>query len=247
MKLTRIVLSVVPCVCLAAAAQASVTTLDWQFENAGTLGSPLAPTPGGTLPGNSSPWTVASTTSNPSGGAPAATFSGASQHYYFGSIPGGDNGNAQGIYDVGGPSTTPARLTLTLGSTSSSPLDYTLTVLQYNTQGAFPSDGRLTFSISGAVASGANPAVVQTTLNGQWEQDTWTWSGLSVSGPQTLSITPTSPGFDLFFDEVQWTINGNLTAVPEPVYAQSLGVVGLLAICIGSWLRRKGAERRQAA
>ncbi len=233
MKLPQNIIGLVSCLSLALAGQAAmVTTLDWQFSVAG---NPSTPTPNGTV--NTSPLGVASTTSNPSGGAAAATFSGQTVGltYYFGQPPiQPDYGSAKGTYEMGG-----GQLALTLQSTAAASLNYTLTVIQF-TQGSFPLDGAMTFSVAGANYGG------RTTLDnsgsaGSWVQDSWSWSGVNIgAGTVSLVITPTTSGGDLWFDEVKFGITGDLVAaVPEPIYTQAMAAVGLLAMGICSWRRRK--------
>lgn len=233
---TRIVLSVMSGVCLAMSAQASVMTSDWLFSYGGTgdfVNGPFVETPEAFGTENTSPLGVASVTSHADA---TATFSGYAANQLTYNISEPDfpavEGHAQGTYYMVG-----GQLTLTMQNPSaSSPADYSLTVIQAVATVGGGLDGLLTLSVPNSTYAGRT--TLETASAQRWVKDTWTWSSVSFSGTPTLTITPTTPGGDILLDEVQWTV------VPEPIYAQGLAVAGMVALGIGSSLRRKWQKRR---
>jgi hypothetical protein len=73
-------------------------------------------------------------------------------------------------------------------------------------------------------------------MGGFWAADTYTWSQVSIlnDAAVSLDIIPGSgSGGAMLFDEVQFSINGDLIPIPEPgislIAATGLVVLGLVS------------------
>ena len=222
MRLNRTIISIVPCLSLAIAAQAATQTtnvLDWQFN---TGANPTAPT--------------AATTINPDGGSPTATIfdtsgNGTGINYSFAARTGA--GSPMGTWEIDF-----GQLLLTMDKSAVGPVSYTLQVFQFIDQSETFFPGDLELSPNGFHFVNSTVYVPQTTgMIGAWYEDTYAWDAVTLSPSIRLSISGDS-GFPILLDEVKLTIVGNLTAVPEPS-SGLIAAAGLLAFGLLSRLRRK--------
>jgi hypothetical protein len=229
MKLNKLgIISVVPCLLLALSGQTlAQTSNDWQFPSFGSG------------PANSVTNTP-TTAVDPFGGTPLAIVVGANNTYYFGAGSGGPNGvfgPPTGLWDVEGG----GQIQLTLDRTSASPVDFTVVITQFADRSFYP--GTVSFSVPGATFIGETVVVPQTgNMTGSWYADTYHWSQVDLAdNPITLDIGSSSSGVGLLVDDVQFSIVGTLTVVPEPGFSQ-LAAAGLLAFGMRYWSRRKAAR-----
>ena len=221
MKLSRVLLCMVPCLTLALTAEAVMsTTFNWGF---GSAGNPSV--------GTGSP--------NPSGAEGVIALSGTKNRYFFTRPTPGDYGtpsgmwsllnNSQNLADVG-------TMQLYVNRKASSLLDMTLSIKQFVDGGAF-FPGSMTFSLSGSTFDGR--VINETTGQGQWVTDTYHWSLQNFQTEAVgLTLSPTGSGAQLLVDSVMFIIDGDLVAVPEPAYTKGLAVAGLLAMAVFSLRRR---------
>jgi hypothetical protein len=212
----KLIVCFVPCLSLTFMAQAQSNVFDWTFSVAGNPASPNA-----------------ATTINPSGGTANASFIGNNNTYIFGNAPGGFAGTPTGLWDVQN-----GQVQLAINRTSVNPVDLTLVVTEFSDRSIYP--GTMSFSFPGAQFVSETVVVPQTgIMTGAWYAETFSWSQFNLGlNPITLDISPSPANGGLLLDEVQFTINGPLVAVPEPGYG-ALTAAGLLAFGIRSWLRRK--------
>jgi hypothetical protein len=159
--------------------------------------------------------------------------------YYFGAGSGGPNGvfgPPTGLWDVQGG----GQIHLTLDRTSASPVDFTVVITEFADRSFYP--GTISFSLPGVVHVGETVVVPQTgNMTGSWYAETYQWSQVNLGGNTiTLDITPdiSVPGAALLVDDVQFSITGNLTVVPEPGFS-GLAAAGLLAFAMRNWSQRK--------
>jgi hypothetical protein len=221
MRLSKTIISIVPCLSLVFAAQAQTTTniLDWQFS---TGSNPAAPSP--------------ATTVNPDGGAPQASIidtsgNGTGANYSFPARPGA--GSPMGTWEIDF-----GQLQLTMNRGAVGPVSYTLEVFQFvDSSGSF-FPGNLSLTPAGAQLVSSSVYVPQTSgMIGSWYDNTYSWSAVTLSPSIVLDISGAG-GNPILLDEVKLTIVGNLTAVPEP----SCGLIaaaGLVAFGLRSWPGRK--------
>ncbi len=210
----KAVLCLVLCLSFALAGQAQTTNvLDWQFN---TADNPAMPTP--------------DTTINPDGGNPEANFIGSSINYSFFPRPG--FGSPIGTWEIDF-----GQLLLNMDRSAVGPVSYTLQVFQFvDSIGLYP--GKLSFSIGAPDSFTSSVYVPQTgDMLGAWYENTYSWSAVNLNPTITLGITETD-GNPLLLDEVQLTIVGNLSLVPEPS-SGLIATIGLLAFGIRSWIRRR--------
>jgi hypothetical protein len=137
---------------------------------------------------------------------------------------------------------TPAGISLTFDQTPVTTVDLTLALTHFVSAGPGFYAGNVELSLAGAIYDGRTVLEQQGPgMTGYWAVDTWTWNDVSFPAAAiSFDIAPLlSGGFGgLLVDEVKLTINGDLTAVPEPMSAQ-LAMLGLAAFGLRNYLRRK--------
>lgn len=223
MKVKTILGGLVFCFPLALASQAAQmsTTLDWEFNDAA---NPALPT--------------SELTINPSGAAasiniPTVIFDPA---YILGSKPTkAEYGNARtGLWD-----SSDGTFTLNFNAISSTPggsLNATITVDQFISADHFTYSG--VDSIAGWTKSGTSEILETTDRNGQWVRNTYTWSGTAGT---PITATFANQDFSFLIDRVVYASSGDLVAVPEPIYYQS--IAGAFLVVGALWTRNR---RKQA-
>jgi hypothetical protein len=228
MKVSKTIFGIAALLALAVSGQAALfTSLDWKLS----------------LPGN--PTALDSSSVNPSNATVTARFRGNNNTYYFGQGPGGGGGYfgpPTGLWDVNN-----GDLLITLSDkTAHTPLDYTLIITHFVDNQLYP--GTAIFSGPGLSSSNPNYTSVSRTvvvpqsgnMGGYWAADTYTWSQVSISNDAAVSldiIPGSGSGGAMLFDEVQFSINGDLIPIPEPGIIQ-LAASSLLVLGLSSWFRR---------
>jgi hypothetical protein len=222
---------------------ATVNTWDWKFS---ASGNPTA--------------LDASSSTNYWGGTVVATFRGTNNTYYVGTGPGGSNGYfgpPTGLWEV-----INGDLLLELCRTAYTPVNLTLVITHFVDGQVYPGiaffDGNgIESSMWNWTTASRNVVVPQVgNMGGFWASDTYTWSQVNFNRrlPITLDIIPgTGSGGAMLLDEVQFTIEGDLTFMPPPPTlalvvdrAFGLGITGTLyaryrveyrtSLTTGSWL-----------
>jgi hypothetical protein len=222
MKANKTILRISSLLLMALTSQAAtLTTLDWKLSLAGN------------------PTALDSSSVNPSNATVTATFNGNNNTYFFGAGPGGANsyfGPKTGLWDVNN-----GDLLITLNQTALTPVDFTLVITHFIDGLLYP--GTASFSPFPNYTSSSRTVVVPQTglMGGFWAADTYTWSQVSILNNAAVSfdiIPGLGSGGAMLFDEVQFSINGDLIPIPEPGISQ-IALTGLAAIGFGSWVRRK--------
>ncbi|MGD0538648.1 MAG: PEP-CTERM sorting domain-containing protein [Verrucomicrobiota bacterium] len=118
-----------------------------------------------------------------------------------------------------------------------STVSYTLTIDLYATGTGFPYSSGLTFSVPNSTLNSSVPISAVTPAGGRWYESVYSWTGLTPSGPLSLSVFGTLNN-GLLVDRVQWQILGDLAPVPEPTVVQ-LAAVGSVILGFAAWRRRQ--------
>ena len=151
----------------------------------------------------------------------------------------GLNGSATGMWG-----TQSGQFLLGLNQTaSSSTLNYNLIIDQYVGFGGLDSwayPGTVSFSIP--YTTKGDLTAVSGTEAGQsgWYRQSYRWENVTVPNAVSLAISPgAGEGVSgvLIMDRLQFSVEGPLSVVPEPIVTQSLAAAGLALF--GLWWRRR--------
>jgi hypothetical protein len=168
---------------------------------------------------------IPTSTSNPAGGTGSMSITGGT--YFFGTRDNGNYGSESGLWAV-----TSGSLQLTFNPESTTPgltyLGYTLQIRQYISPTGFPYDGTIG-SIAGLNKTSSVTVDSSVPNGGSWVLDTYSWA-TPFSTALTLNLVSGS-GNGLLVDSIAFT------AVPEPIYYQSLA--GACLLIGGLWTRNR--------
>jgi len=168
--------------------------------------------------------TIPTSTSNPAGGTGSISITGGT--YFFGARTPG-YGTESGLWAV-----TTGSLQLTFDPGTTTPglaySGFSLQIQQYISPTGFPYDGTIG-AIAGLTKTSSVTIDPSTPNGGSWVLDTYMWS-TPFSTPVSLNLTSGS-GSGLLVDSIQFT------AVPEPIYYQSLA--GACLLIGGLWTRNR--------